>query len=73
MISTSVRNSMPALRLGPGLDHFNQLQNIAGGGIAVVDDKIAMHGRNHGPAPARAFQTQFVDQFARRTRSAMDF
>ena len=57
-----------ALRLRPLPGNFDQFQNIARRRVAVVHDEIAVFGGNHRAADARAFQAQFVNQFARRNR-----
>ncbi len=66
MISTSVFKFDAAFLPGPGLDDFDQLQNIARAGIAFIDDKISMHRRHGGSALSRAFQSQFLNQAASR-------
>ena len=68
IISTSVCNSIPRSAFALRFQNRNQFQNIARRGLAVVHDKIAMLGGNHRAANARAFQAQFVHQFARRNR-----
>ena len=45
-------------RPGAGLNCFDQLQNVTGGGVAIIDNKISMHGRNLGPALLRAFSSR---------------
>ena len=68
MISTSVCNSIPRSSFARCLQNRNQFQNVARRRLAVVHDEIAVLGGNHRPADARAFQSQFVNQFARRNR-----
>ena len=66
MISTSVCNSIPRSALRLRLQNRDQFQNVARRRVAVVDDKIAVFLRHHRAADARAFQAEFVNQFARR-------
>ena len=59
---------MPRSAFARCLSKLNQFQNVARRGRAVVHDEIAVLGGNHRAADARAFQAQFVNQFARRNR-----
>ncbi len=68
MISTSVSNSIPRASFARACEMRNQFQNVARRRIAVVHNEIAVLGGNHRPADARAFQSQLVNQFARRNR-----
>src|SRR5439155_3785168 len=52
----------------PGLlpDEFNQREDILRRRAAFIDDEIPVHVGNDRAADAGAFQSEFVDQFARR-------
>ena len=57
-----------AFGLGPGLDDFDQLQNIAGAGIAFIDDKISMHRRDTWPRPGARLSIPVPQSACRPTR-----
>src|SRR6185436_17908769 len=46
-------------------NQFDQLENVLGGGLAIVDNKIAVLRRDERTADTSSFQAQFINEFAR--------
>ena len=58
---------MPRFSRARCLNLLDQLQHLRRRRAAIIDDKIAVHFRDARFANRAIFQTQFVDQFSRRT------